>query len=210
MSTRHRWPVSMQSLSLLTSPLNHLCNVVWVAEHTVPCSFWKFAVDEWRWWICLMDRIPECAQRTGGEEADQGLWSPRSRWQLPSPGRLLALHGSCAVHLAPETTVMSSRTSGLNKVISVQHVSKRDEKIRYEQMDGFSPSISLWWILQALLPMVCLFSILEHFSPRYKIQYLKVGSGKVDQIILRSVPQMCLFIHVWNAFFPQITGHVKS
>ena len=127
-----------------------------------------------------------------------------------SLGQLLALQGSCVVRRAPETTIMSSRTSGLNKVISVQHVSKCGAKIRYEQMDGFSCSMSLWWILWALLPVVCLFSILEHFFPRYKIQYLKVGSGKVDQVILRLILQMCLFIHVWNTFFPQITGHVKS
>lgn len=43
------------------------------------------------------------------------------------------------------------------------------------------------------------------FPPRYKIQYLKVGAGKVDQIILTLIPQMCLFIHVWNIFFPQMT-----
>lgn len=53
------------------------------------------------------------------------------------------LHGSCVECQAPETTVMSSHTSGLNKVISVQHVSKCSKK-RYEQMDEFTCSIFLW------------------------------------------------------------------
>lgn len=80
--------------------------------------------DEFSWWIEFLSVL-------GGKRWRRlcwRLWFPRRPWQLPFPGQLLALHGSCVVRGAPETTVMSSRTWGSNRVISVQRVSKGNEK----------------------------------------------------------------------------------
>lgn len=145
-------------------------------------------LDELNSWACLEER------GRGGH-----AWGSDS---LSATGSRLFLAGSLDFRdpswccRAPETTTMSSRTSELNKVISVQHVSKCNEKKMYEQMEEFTCSISLWWILEVHLPMVYLFYILFNFFPRFKIQYLKVGSGKVNQIALTLIPQMCLFVHV--------------
>lgn len=155
-----------------------------------------------------MDWIPECAWRV---EVDKGGCTRvliLQKLAAVFSWLVSGLHRSCVECQAPETTIMSSRTSGLNKVISVQHVSKcsgEKKKKRYEQMGEFTCSISLWWILRALLLMVCLFSTLwKTFSPRYKIRYVKVGSGKVNQIIL-NVNSTDLFIDSRLKFFPQVT-----
>lgn len=107
--------------------LSHLCNVCrWTHDYLfVPRSLLLVGPDdEFSWWIEFLSVLRGQRWR----RRCWGLCFPCSHWQLPFPGRLLALHGSCVVRRVPETTVMSSRTSGLNKVISVQHVSKCNEK----------------------------------------------------------------------------------
>lgn len=79
---------------------------------------------EFSWWIEFLSVL-------GGKRWRRlcwRLWFPHRPWQLPFPGQLLALHGSCVVRGAPETTVVSSRTWGSNRVISVRRVSKGNEK----------------------------------------------------------------------------------
>lgn len=129
MSTGHsnRDKISQCRASASWQPL---LDPVWrVADPMITFRSESCAVSKLRWWIFLMNWIPECAWRV---EADKGggagaLISSQklaAAFSWPAP----RLRGSCAETQAPETTIMSSRTSELNKVISVQHVSKCSEK----------------------------------------------------------------------------------
>lgn len=111
-------------------------------------------------------------------------------WFLTAAGSSLLLAGLSGFtdpsrcRRAPEITTVSSRTLGLNKVISVQRVSKCYEKNMHEQMEEFICSISFWWILGALLPMVCLFYILSHFFPNIKLNIWKLVLTKLTKKLL--------------------------
>lgn len=127
MSTGHGWPKSVNtehpppdSPSWIISVMCGVSQDTRLPLFIVRVLLLVIQADKFPWWIELLRVL-------GGEEYRR-LWFPCSNWQLPFPGQLLALHGSCVVRWAPETTVMSSRTSGSNKVISVQHVSKCSEK----------------------------------------------------------------------------------
>lgn len=138
-----------------------------------------------------MDWIPECTWRV---EADKGgcagaLISSQklaAAFSWPAPW----LRRSCAECSAPETTVMSSRTSGLNKVISVQHVSKGSEKEVWTDGRIYLFHFPLVNLRSSFAHGMFVFHTLNIFYPRYKIRYLKVGSGKVNQIFLKLIPQM--------------------
>lgn len=105
---------------------------------------------------------------------------------------------------APETTAVSSRTSGLNKVISVQHISKCHGKCMSRWRNSLvwaDGGIHLFHfpLVNLSNPFACGMFVFHTFNfllPRYKIQYLKVGSGKVNQVALTLIPQICLFVHV--------------
>lgn len=143
-------------------------------------------------------------------EAHPGLWSPRSHWQLPFSWP------------APRTSRVLCGASGARNNSRVKSHFRTEQSYLCPARFQMRCKNKVWTDGRICLFHVPLVNLMSSFArgmfvfhtwtffPRYKIQYLKVGSGKVDQVILRLIPQMCLFIHVWNTFFPQITGHIKS
>lgn len=144
--------------------------------------------------------------------ASKGSWdrSPRSHWQLPFSWP------------APRTSRVLCGASGARNNSRVKSHFRTEQSYLCPARFQMRCKNKVWTDGRICLFHVPLVNLVSSFArgmfvfhtwtffPRYKIQYLKVGSGKVDQVILRLIPQMCLFIHVWNTFFPQITGHIKS
>lgn len=94
--SQYRAPASWQPL------LNHLGDVCVACRRIhhylfiVRVLLLVIGADKFPWWIELL--------RVLGGEAYRRPWFPRSNWQLPFPGQLLALRGSCVVRWAPETS----------------------------------------------------------------------------------------------------------
>lgn len=147
---------------------------------------WPFipshAARRLRRWVFLMDWIPECTWRV---EADKGgcagaLISSQklaAAFSWPAPW----LRRSCAECWAPETTVMSSRTSGLNKVISVQHVSKGSEKEVWTDGRIYLFHFPLVNLRSSFAHGMFVFHTLNIFSPDIKFGIWKLVLAKLTK-----------------------------
>lgn len=191
-SERHRWLSNTNAEREL--PSAPLIILQWVTHITFRSE--RSAVSNSRWWVFLMNWIPECAWRRGRRSPCLWFWFPRSSWQLTFPGWLLGPHRSCTV---PSGARNNSHVKSHFR-IEQSYLCPARFQMQWKKNVWTDGGIHLFHfpLVNLRNSFACGMFVFRTFNffPRYKIQYLKVGSGKVNQIALTLIPQMCLFVHV--------------
>lgn len=201
MTIGHKWQIShCVAWASWQALLNHSCGMWLVTEHTDHLLMLRVRLSA----VPMMDFLDELNSWVSWAERGRGVvcgaWFSVTS-SLPVLARLLVFMDPAQCQWLPETIATSCCTSRAKDIIYTQGISKSKSRSRWIDLLVSLLSVSLRSSFAHDLSLLHPFN----FSPRHKIQYFKVGSGKGNQLALMLIPQMCLFVHVMYTFFPKVS-----